>query len=58
VDRIIAVNAAALPSRNAGEWFNPRTGESTAASGKATGDAIEFLTPTEGDWLLVLNKRY
>ena len=56
VDRTIAATTAALPDGAVGEWFNPRTGARTAASGKTAGDATEFLTPTEGDWLLVLKK--
>jgi hypothetical protein len=57
VDRTIAVSAAALTSGVAAEWFNPRTGDRTAANRNPAGDAIEFTSPAEGDWLLALNKR-
>ncbi len=42
VDRMIAVSSAALRGRVAGEWFNPRTGERTAASGHATVSSVRI----------------
>jgi hypothetical protein len=56
MDRTVSVNAAALLPSVAGEWFNPRTGKRCLATGNSAGDTLEFSTPEEGDWLLVLKK--
>ena len=56
VDRTVALNAAALPPGVTGQWFDPRTGARSGASGNSAGNALEFSTPEEGDWLLVLKK--
>jgi hypothetical protein len=55
VSQTISVVAAALPDVRS-EWFNPRTGERTPASGRAAGDAIEFSAPGDEDWLLIAKK--
>lgn len=57
VDRTMTLNPAALPPAAAGEWFNPRSGVRSVAMGRPAGDTVEFSTPAEGDWLLVLKKR-
>jgi hypothetical protein len=56
MDRTVSVNTAALLPSVAGEWFNPRTGMRCLATGKSAGDTLEFSTPEDGDWLLVLKK--
>ena len=37
-------------------WFNPRTGEVGNGDLVTTGNSVEFTTPEEGDWLLVLGR--
>ncbi len=56
VDRTVSVNVAALPPGVTGEWFNPRTGARSPATGNLAGDTLDFSTPEVGDWLLVLKK--
>jgi hypothetical protein len=56
VDRTVALDAAALPPGVTGQWFDPRTGARSGAAGTSAGNALEFSTPEEGDWLLVLKK--
>ena len=56
-DRSIDIASRVLPARAGGIWFNPRTGETSAANGMGASAAYNFATPSPGDWLLVLNAK-
>jgi hypothetical protein len=56
-DRSIGIASRVLPARANGIWFNPRTGETSAANGVNASAAYTFATPAPGDWLLVLNAK-
>ncbi len=51
-DRTVEIKLEALPPSPDVKWFNPRTGESTAAVAVVTDTAAQFPTPSEGDWIL------
>lgn len=53
-DRTVEVLLESLPPSPEVHWWNPRTGERNAAVGVVTDRACQFPTPTEGDWMLVL----
>ena len=54
--RTITVNLSRLSKgRTAAWWFNPRTGQATAAGNFVTEGAKQFIPLTEGDWVLVLD---
>jgi hypothetical protein len=54
--RTVAVLLEAMPAAASVSWFNPRTGQTTAAAG-IVGDRIwQFPTPDRGDWLLLMTK--
>jgi hypothetical protein len=53
-ERNIKVKSNAIPSSPDLTWFNPRTGETAAPVGVVANDAVEFATPGEGDWVLVM----
>ena len=44
---------AAAPASAKTEWWNPRTGQRTSASGERSGTAVRFTPPGDGDWVLV-----
>jgi hypothetical protein len=51
-DRAVDVNAGLLPPAPQASWFNPRTGETSAAVGEEAAGVLRFSTPSEGDWIL------
>jgi len=51
-DRAVDVNAGMLPPAPQASWFNPRTGETSAAVGEEAAGAVRFRTPSDGDWIL------
>ncbi|HMJ91637.1 MAG TPA: putative collagen-binding domain-containing protein, partial [Candidatus Acidoferrum sp.] len=51
-DRTVEIKLEALPPSPNVKWFNPRTGESTAAVAVVTDSTAQFPTPSEGDWIL------
>jgi len=51
-DRAVDVKADTLPPSPRASWFDPRTGETSAAVGDTTPGAVRFRTPSEGDWIL------
>jgi hypothetical protein len=51
-DRAVDVNGGMLPPDPQASWFNPRTGETSAAVGEQADGARRFRTPSEGDWIL------
>ena len=51
-DRTIEILLSSLPPSPEVKWFNPRTGESTAAVAVITDTTAQFPTPGEGDWVL------
>jgi hypothetical protein len=56
-DRSIGIASRVLPARTGGIWFNPRTGETSAAHGVSAAGFYSFATPAPGDWLLVLSAK-
>lgn len=51
-DRTIEILLSSLPPSPEVKWFNPRTGETSAAVAVITDTTAQFPTPGEGDWLL------
>lgn len=51
-DRTVEILLTALPPSPEVKWFNPRTGENSAAVAVITDTTAQFPTPTEGDWIL------
>jgi hypothetical protein len=54
VDRSLSLRRKALPGQFSASWFNPRTGETASVAGVMNEQAVQFTTPGEGDWLLLL----
>jgi hypothetical protein len=53
-DRTIDVLQKFVPRDFSASWFNPRTGKSSSVVAVVNDKAIQFATPEEGDWLLLL----
>jgi hypothetical protein len=53
-DRTVAMLAKSLPQGYSAKWFDPRSGQGTAASGTAQEERVEFATPAAGDWVLLI----
>jgi hypothetical protein len=53
-DRTVEVRFQSLPSSLDASWFSPRTGERSPVVAVVNADSVQFATPSEGDWLLVL----
>jgi hypothetical protein len=51
-ERTIEVLMTALPPSPEIRWFNPRTGETSAAVAVITDTTAQFPTPGDGDWIL------
>ena len=51
-DRTVEILLASLPPSPDVKWFNPRTGETSAAVAVITDTTAQFPTPSEGDWIL------
>ena len=51
-DRTVEVLLDSLPPSPEVKWFNPRTGENSAAVAVVTDRTAQFPTPGEGDWIL------
>ena len=51
-ERTIEILLASLPPSPDVKWFNPRTGENSAAVAVITDTTAQFPTPGEGDWIL------
>lgn len=53
-ERAIALYREQLQPEVTATWFNPRTGEYTAATIESDQQLFHFQTPAEGDWVLLL----
>ncbi len=53
-DRTVEVKLDAMPPSPQVTWWNPRTGEKSAAVGVVTTSTCQFPSPAEGDWLLYM----
>lgn len=51
-ERTVEILLSALPPSPDVKWFNPRTGENSAAVAVITDTTAQFPTPSEGDWIL------
>jgi len=51
-ERTIEILLTALPPSPEVKWYNPRTGENSAAVAVITDTTAQFPTPSEGDWIL------
>ncbi|HWN94364.1 MAG TPA: DUF4038 domain-containing protein [Methylomirabilota bacterium] len=51
-ERTVEILLASLPPSPDVKWFNPRTGEPSAAVAVITDTTAQFPTPGEGDWIL------
>jgi hypothetical protein len=54
-DRAVTVLPRSWPATASTTWFDPRTGESRRAVAVASPTGLRYATPSEGDWLLVVN---
>jgi hypothetical protein len=55
-ERAVTVRLEAMPASASVTWYNPRTGQSTAAAGVVGDRTCQFPTPGPGDWLLLMTK--
>ena len=53
-DRTIEIKLDSLPPSPQISWLSPRNGESSPAVAVVTTDTVQFPTPSEGDWLLLM----
>jgi len=53
-ERTVEVVMSLIPASPIVSWFNPRQSETNHAVGVVTSDTIQFPTPTEGDWVLLM----
>jgi hypothetical protein len=53
-DRAVDVFQKSLPPNFAASWFNPRTGQSASVVAVVNDRSIQFATPDQGDWVLLL----
>ena len=51
-ERTVEILLTALPPSPEVKWWNPRTGENSAAVAVITDTTAQFPTPGEGDWIL------
>ena len=51
-ERTLEILLTALPPSPEVKWFNPRTGETSAAVAVITDTSAQFPTPGDGDWIL------
>jgi hypothetical protein len=52
--KTVAVRVDALPKAPQVSWFNPRNGERSSAVGVVSDNTVEFVTPGEGDWVMLV----
>lgn len=50
----LVLGAGALAQSGTAEWFDPRTGERTAAEPQQSEGVVRFTPPADGDWVLVV----
>ena len=53
-DRTVEIFQKSLPPNFRASWFSPRTGEKASVVAVVNDQAIQFATPDEGDWLLLV----
>jgi len=53
-DRNVEILQKSLPPNFRASWFSPRTGEKPSVVAVVNDQAIQFATPDEGDWLLLV----
>ena len=53
-DRTLEINLEALPRSPAIQWFNPRTGQKSAAVAVIGARSCQLPTPDPGDWVLIM----
>jgi len=53
-DRTVEIKMDAMPPSPSVTWYNPRTGENSPAVGVVTTSTVQFPTPSEGDWIMLL----
>jgi len=53
-DRTVEIMMDAMPPSPSVTWYNPRTGENSPAVGVVTTSTVQFPTPSEGDWIMLL----
>lgn len=53
-DRSVDVLQTSLPRDFSASWFNPRTGQNSSVVAVVNDKSIQFATPGEGDWVLLL----
>lgn len=53
-DRTVDIVQSALPEDFSASWYNPRTGQPEQVAAVVNDQTIQFATPSEGDWLLLL----
>ena len=53
-DRELSIVSRSLPKNFSASWYNPGTGQPEQVSAVVNQRAIQFTTPSEGDWLLLV----
>jgi hypothetical protein len=56
-DRMVEVRLSAIPPNVDASWFNPQTGERNPVVAVVNADSVQFATPAEGDWLLLMKSK-
>jgi Protein of unknown function (DUF4038)/Domain of unknown function (DUF5060)/Putative collagen-binding domain of a collagenase len=53
-ERTVEIKLDALPPSPNISWINPRSGEKSPAVAVVTANTVQFPTPSEGDWILLM----
>jgi len=56
-DRLIWLDLSAMQTHLEADWFSPRTGQVLPTDIAASGSKIQFHSPDEGDWILLIRKK-
>jgi len=56
-DRVLEIQLTAMPESPHVNWFNPRTSDQTPAVAVIGDATAQFPTPSEGDWVLLIDAR-
>lgn len=55
--RAVDLHIEKLPAQFSASWFDPRTGATEEVVAAVNGSTIQFATPSEGDWVLLLKSK-
>lgn len=56
-ERMVEIRLSLIPPNVDASWFNPQTGERNPVVAVVNADSVQFATPAEGDWLLLMKSK-